>query len=956
MTILFLVVWQSPFQQILHTADTMPLWIHCLSETFAIAVSFMAFGIAWNAYSPERPSNILILACGFLAVGLLDFAHMLSFPGMPDFVTPSHLEKAINFWLAARFMAAATMLTVALRGWHSWSKSASRHRVLMLCLGFTALALWLGLFHQALWPRTFIQGEGLTVFKVTAEFFIILILLVSASRFYLQTRQPQSYDVVSLFAASAITILSELCFTLYSDTTDFFNLLGHIYKIVAYVFIYRAIFVSSVRHPFLQLQHANKERDASRAMLQSVLDNVPVRIFWKDQESRYLGANNLFLADAGVKQVAELIGKTDFDLFPTDHAHNYRGDDRRVIDSGTPKLNFEEPLKTADGKEKLLLTSKVPLRGLGGEIAGVLGSYTDISLIKSQEEHLRLSAKVFESSSEGIYITDASERILFVNQAFKELSGYTAEEVAGKTPRVMRSGRHDAAFYQAMWASILGSGQWQGEIWNCRKNGEIYPGWLCISTVLDGAAAVTHYVGVFSDISERKANERQLAFLAYHDALTQLPNRLLLQDRFHQATTAAGRMRCKVALLFLDLDNFKMINDSLGHSVGDLLITAVAQRLGECLRDSDTVSRQGGDEFLVLLPALPDKDAIMPVLIKIMARLQEPFHSGGHEISTSISAGVALYPDDGEDFDTLLKKSDMAMYRAKDAGRNAYCFFDEYMNEEAVENLSMRSGLRRAIERKEFVLHYQPQIDLVSGAVVGAEALIRWDRPGSGMVAPGRFIPVAEESGLIVSIGEWVLHEACRQAAAWRKAGLPELIMAVNLSAIQFKRGDLEQTVISVLQESGLDPALLELELTESILIKNSESVLSTVKRLKLLGVKLSIDDFGTGYSSLSYLKRFAVDKLKIDQSFIRDLATDPEDAAIVRAIIQMARSLSLRTVAEGVEYQQALDDLRMFRCDEAQGYLFARPLSAGEFENYLSDNLHPTYPSPLTASPIGGH
>jgi diguanylate cyclase (GGDEF)-like protein len=281
-----------------------------------------------------------------------------------------------------------------------------------------------------------------------------------------------------------------------------------------------------------------------------------------------------------------------------------------------------------------------------------------------------------------------------------------------------------------MWASILSSGQWQGEIWNRRKNGEVYPEWLCISTVLDGAGAVTHYVGVFSDISERKANEQQLAFLAYHDALTQLPNRLLVQDRFHQATTAAGRTGCKVALLFLDLDNFKTVNDSLGHVAGDLLIKAVAQRLGECLRDNDTVSRQGGDEFLVVLPALPDREAIMPVLLKIMARLQEPFYSSGHEISTSISVGVAIYPDDGADFDTLMKKSDMAMYRAKDAGRNAYCFFDEYMNEQALENLSMRSGLRRAIERKEFVLHYQPQVDLTTGAVVGAEALIRWNRPG----------------------------------------------------------------------------------------------------------------------------------------------------------------------------------------------------------------------------------
>jgi diguanylate cyclase (GGDEF)-like protein/PAS domain S-box-containing protein len=933
---LLVLVWQLP-QQFPPGVEAMSLWLHCLCETFAIAVAFMVFGVAWNAYGLERPANIAILACTFLAVGLIDFAHMLSFPGMPEFVTPSNLEKAINFWLAARLMAASALLTVALRQWRAWSKSASRLRLLMLCLGITALVLWLGLFHQPLWPRTFIEGEGLTEFKIAAEFFIILMLFAAALAFYLQSRRPRPYDVVSLFAASVITILSELCFTLYSDTFDFFNLLGHIYKIVAYAFIYHAIFVSGVRYPFLRLERAIEERDASRSMLQSVLDNVPVRIFWKDQESRYLGANYLFLADMGVKHVAELIGKTDFDLFRADNARWFRGEDRKVIDSGMPQLDFEELIKTSDGKEKWLLTSKVPLRKQSGEIAGVLGTYSDISLKKSQEEQTRLSAKVFESSNEGIYITDVAQRILFVNQAFSILSGYSADEVVGKTPQSIRSAQDDAAFYQAMWTSVVSSGQWQGEIWSRRKNGEIYPEWLCISTVIDGAGAVTHYVGVFSDISERKANEKQLAFLAYHDALTELPNRLLVQDRFHQATTTAGRMGCKVALLFLDLDNFKTVNDSLGHPAGDLLIKAVARRLGECVRDTDTVSRQGGDEFLVVLPALPDLDAIMPVLAKIMTRLQEPFYASGQEISTSISVGVSIYPDDGEDFDTLLKKSDMAMYRAKDAGRNTYCFFDAYMNEEVVENLFLRSGLRRAIERNEFVLHYQPQIDLVSGAVVGVEALLRWDCPGRGMVAPARFIPIAEDSGLIVAIGKWVLHEACRQAAAWRKAGLPELVMAVNLSAMQFKGGDLEQTVIGVLQEFGLDPALLELELTESILIKNTESVLSTVKRLKLLGVKLSIDDFGTGYSSLSYLKRFSVDKLKIDQSFIRHLATDQEDAAIVRAIVQMARSLNLRTIAEGVEYQQTLDDLRAFHCDEGQGYLFARPLAAGDFEAYLS-------------------
>jgi diguanylate cyclase (GGDEF)-like protein len=406
-----------------------------------------------------------------------------------------------------------------------------------------------------------------------------------------------------------------------------------------------------------------------------------------------------------------------------------------------------------------------------------------------------------------------------------------------------------------------------------------------------------------------------------------------------QSLAHAERNHFRLALLFLDLDNFKKINDSLGHATGDILLKEIASRLGECVRDTDTISRQGGDEFVLILNDLPDPDACLPVLVKILNRLQDPFMADGNELSTSVSIGIAVYPEDGRDFETLRKKADMAMYRAKEAGRNTYHFFDDAMNDEAVEHLQMRNGLRRALERSELVLYYQPQIDLASGRVVGTEALLRWNHPDFGLVAPGRFIPIAEDSGLIVPIGEWVITEACRQAVAWQKAGLPALQMAVNLSAVQFKRGNVEQIVITALQQSGLAPSLLELELTESILIENVEQVLSTVKRLKQLGVKLSIDDFGTGYSSLSYLKRFDIDKLKIDQSFIRDLATDTDDAAIVNAVIQMARSLNLKTIAEGVEHPDMLDLLRGFQCDEVQGYYFARPMPADEFSAYLSGN-----------------
>lgn len=471
---------------------------------------------------------------------------------------------------------------------------------------------------------------------------------------------------------------------------------------------------------------------------------------------------------------------------------------------------------------------------------------------------------------------------------------------------------------------------------------DVLAGWWREVTKLGGLAAAFFLLSALGSLAvvralrERRAAEEKIDFIALHDNLTGLPNPQLAEERFRHATAYADREHCKVALVYIDLDGFKGINDSLGHRVGDGLIRETAQRLDGCIRDTDTLCRRSGDKFIVILGELADPDASAPILVKLMECLQDPMDIAGYELNTTASIGLAIYPDDGSDFDILLKKAETAMYRAKDAGRDTYRFFDAQMNIDVVEQLTLRTDLRWAATRGELVLHYQPQIDIRSHKLIGVEALIRWNHPQHGMIPPIKFIPLAEESGLIVPISEWVLREACCQATAWaREEGLSDLVVAVNLSAVHFKRGNLEQSVIRALEESCLAPHRLELELTESMLISDTDAVLATVKRLKQLGVNLSIDDFGTGYSCLSYLKRFEVDKLKIDQSFVRDLATDPEDAAIVRAIIQMANSLGLTTIAEGVETQTALDQLRSFDCDEAQGYLFARPMPAAQFPDF---------------------
>ncbi|MCX7175541.1 MAG: EAL domain-containing protein [Proteobacteria bacterium] len=670
-----------------------------------------------------------------------------------------------------------------------------------------------------------------------------------------------------------------------------------------------------------------------------IASTVPVVLYddmrYPDNSSRLVflskRSSELFEIEADSPGASERI----WAMVHPDDLHRVRAEAEKNHDAANTS---EFRIVTPSGRLKWIQASSKPSFDAPGKPKIRSGFFQDITERKKYEEQLLLAEKVFANSDEAITVTDASGKILSVNQAFTKVTGYGAEEAIGQNPRMLKSDRHGKDFYREMWLRLNSSGQWQGEIWNRRKSGEIFPEWLSISVVKNSNNVVTNYVAIFADITERKTAQDQIEFLAFHDPLTKLPNRLLGKDRVRQAIAYSDREHAKSAILFLDLDNFKFVNDSLGHSVGDGLLVAVATRLQECVRDMDTLCRLAGDEFLVVLQDVRDSDAISLVCEKILKRLSESFHIDAKELTTSFSIGVAVYPDDGRDTESLLKNADTAMYQAKEAGRNTYRFFDDQMNLDAVEHFRLREGLRHALERGEFELYYQPQIAFAEG-VVGAEALIRWNHPELGMLLPGRFISAAEDSGLIVPIGAWVLREACRQAVAWHAAGLPEIPVAVNLSAVQFRRGDLERTVAEALRESTLDPALLELELTESILIHDTESVLATVNRLKVLGVKFSIDDFGTGYSSLSYLKRFDVDKLKIDQSFIRDIASDPDDSAIVSAIIQMAKSLKLKTIAEGVETLGMLDYLRDLGCEEAQGYHFARPMPADDFVSYLASS-----------------
>lgn len=689
-----LIVWLLPANSLLKTAGHwFPTWLHSCMELLAIVVAALVFSISWHSYRSEQAGNLSLLACGYLAVALLDSAHLLSYHGMPDFITPSSVEKAIDFWLAARLSEALVLLGVALRAWRPLTHPQQRYQWLAATLGGVALMVYLRLYQPQLFPRMFIEGQGLTPLKIVMEWLVIGLLACAAVG--LLRRREQPFDRQGLLLAVGISILSELCFTAYRNSHDIYQLLGHAYKVLACLVVYRVVFVSSIQQPYIQL---------------------------------------------------------------------------------------------------------------------------------------------------------------------------------------------------------------------------------------------------ISEISERRRAEQQVETLSFYDNLTGLPNLDLLRDRTSKALSTLSRDAQQVALLYMDIDGFKDVNDSLGHACGDTLIRELGSRLQGLLRSSDTLCRATGDEFVILMPDVENAESVGLLAERILHGLQRPFLLHGHLQTISLSLGAAVAPHDGQDCETLLRNAETAMYQAKQDGRQTWRFFDSTMNQQALARLQLLNDLRQAIAQHQLQLYYQPQIDLASGRLSGVEALVRWQHPVRGMISPAEFIPAAEESRLIIPLGEWVLRQACAQAASWQRQGLVLPQVAVNISAIQLQHGHLEESVLQALADSHLPASLLELEITESSLVDKTEQVIDSLKRLKAMGVNLSIDDFGTGYSSLAYLQTLAVDKLKIDQSFVRDLTLNQDNRAIVSAIVQMAHTLGLACIAEGVESQDIAAALHRLGCQQAQGYLYARPLPADELQTLLHD------------------
>lgn len=684
-------------------------------------------------------------------------------------------------------------------------------------------------------------------------------------------------------------------------------------------------------------QASERATEQSRELLLTVIDNVPIGIFWKGRDLRFLGCNTVFAKDCGRFHARALVGKDDFDVAEPERAQRYRNDDLGVLNSGSSKLFYEDRFINRHGKLRWNRISKVPLRDPDGAVFGVLGIYEDISEQKRLETQLMLDASVFEHAREGILITDPQGDIINVNAAFTTITGYSRAEVLGKNPRLLSSGRQTREFYQGMYADLARQGYWHGEIWNRRKSGEEYAEMLTITSVRDPLGQVQHHVAMFFDISDIKAHQQQLENMAHFDALTHLPNRVLLADRLQQVMSQVQRRDRLLAVVYLDLDGFKLVNDTYGHDAGDFLLVAVADNMKHVLREGDTLARLGGDEFVAVLTDLSDAEDCAQTMQRLLAAVARPVPFADTQLQVSASLGVTFYPQaQAVDADQLLRQADQAMYQAKLTGKNRYHAFDA-VHDHSVRGLhESLEEIARAIDQNEFVLYYQPKVNMRSGRVLGAEALIRWQHPTRGLLAPAQFLPVIEDHLLVVSLGEWVIRTALVQMQQWQNQGL-NLQISVNLAARQLQQDDfvhrLEQLLASV---PAVNPAQLQMEVLETSALRDLVRTALVIRSCAQLGVGFALDDFGTGYSSLSYLKHLPVKTIKIDQSFVRNMLIDADDLAILQGVISLARAFGREVVAEGVETVAHGTRLLQLGCDLAQGYGIAHPMPADVLLDWL--------------------
>ena len=903
------------------------VFLHNVVELLAVVVAMLVFVTGYRAILSARKGAVVLLGVAFFGVGALDFLHTMSYAGMPDAVTANTPHKSIFFWLAARTLAASALLAYALLPAVPSVTNLRKRLALGLMVVVVGIIGLVGLRWPDRVPALFVPGQGLTPLKIDIEWLIVAVNLTTLWVLWHRRKELIHECVMALAFAAALSVASELFFTMLGVVDkDGANALGHLYKVAAYLYLFHATFNEALRRPLerMEVQHLREKL---------VLSSAPDGVLWVDQNGQILMANPAMETLTGYSP-NELVGQNVDIFLPAQmrarHAQSMRG-------------YFMAPHPRAMGLIDLKLLRR------DGQMVPVdisLGNWEDegsrhaIAYIRDLSERKQAHKAIQESTQRlslhfqltplAMIEWDTNFCVVDWNPAAESIFGHTKAQALGRHAMelvIPESARPQVA---QTWESLLtGSDGSRSTNENRTREGKtIYCEWYN-TQLIDADGRVIGVASLAQDVTAQKLASERISYLAYYDDLTGLPNRMLFKERLSQAFIEADRKEHFVAILFLDIDHFKVVNDTLGHELGNLLLQATGKRLQGCFGSGDTVARFGGDEFAVILAEVGTVDDVAQVAQEVVERFKKPIDILGHELFVTFSVGIALYLGDDGDVETLLRNADSAMYSSKAAGRNSYQFYSAAMTERSTQHLALQTGLRRALDKGEFLLHYQPQLECVSGRIIGVEALLRWQNPDKGMISPAQFIPVAEETGLIVPIGEWVLRTACLQAKAWQEQGLPPMRMAVNLSARQFKDPRFAQRVMEILNETGLDPQYLELEITESILVDGLDSVNAILLDFKRAGIMISLDDFGTGYSSLSYLKRFPIDKLKIDQSFVREVLTDADDASLVRAVIAMARALRLRVIAEGVETQGHLDFLRADGCDEIQGYHIARPMPA---------------------------
>jgi diguanylate cyclase (GGDEF)-like protein/PAS domain S-box-containing protein len=932
---LFAVMVMPPYTKLTGEHTSM-LAVHLIMEMFAITVAMLVVTVSWHTFDANVGRSANVLICGFIIVASCDLVHALTYEGMPAFLTESSTPRAIFYWLMGRSFEVATMFLLAINRGPNWPRRFS----LVVGLLASGLLIWFGAYSIDLFPATFIKGQGVTAFKAYYEYSLFILYCATAIILWQRARSSSQSRYHLLALSSFVMGLGEITFTAYVAPSDFQNIFGHAYKVAAYALLYWATYIASIRAPFDAARLSESRLRESEERFRVLVEHAPEAIVVFDVERNHLidanaNAERLFGYDR-----KELMKRSPVDFYPpaqpdaATSADSVQAKNEAVIAGAS--LVFERMIRNAKGEDILCEVRLVKLPASNRKL--VRGSYIDITERKKAEETVRNNEARFrymlETSPIAVRIaTSSGHKTLFANQRYAELINSARDKVIGSSPKQFYATPQD---YEDILRQLDQGLSVSDRLVELKIPGaeKIWALASYYSLEYEGEQAV---LGWLYDVTKLKSAENQINQMAFYDALTQLPNRRLLMDRLERALAASSRDGQYGALLFIDLDHFKTINDTKGHAIGDLLLIEVAARLLSCVRESDTVARLGGDEFLIVLEKISDNieeaaTQAESVAEKIRAILGESFVLKERPSYITSSIGIVMFRGHQENIDNLLRYADTAMYQSKSSGRNTIRFYDSAMQLAIDTRAELNDELHLALKQQQFCLHYQIQIDHLHRPI-GAEVLLRWVHPELGLVSPAKFIPLAEETGLIIPIGMWVLQTACAQLAAWQHDELTrDLTLAVNVSAKQFHEADFVKKVEEVLLDTGAKPYLLKLELTESSMLDNIEKTILKMREIQMLGVSFSMDDFGTGYSSLQYLKRLPLSQIKIDQSFVRDIVSDPNDASIVQTIIAMTSALGLSVIAEGVENEEQRQFLELRGCEAFQGYLFSKPVPLGEF------------------------